>query len=378
MQQRLWWNLYMKPQKTLLVLLLALALTACTQPTAAPSATLPLPTRTPAPSDTVTPIPPSATPSPVPPTATISPSATISFTPEPQIFDFGSLPPGQYIVALHHDCNTSAPSLRIIAPDGDVYGEIELQGEIFAALLEPDNENIALVRGLAEDLEILNLQTGETSVVNHPCREPAWSPDGGLLAYSCITLRIAAPENRDWLEFAIIPYPHDALIIPQPERDYVYMRSPAWSPDGKWLAYFVDYRTLVPGNWVEGPFLAESQCWSEPDTCQDHIRDLGFISYDILSWSPDSQTIAISGNYNDQSEIVFVDVNTGTAADKINVSFVPISLAWSPDGEWIAAGDQHSAKIYLIAPNGDKIVHVYEGCGGYSYENIQWITIGER
>ncbi|HNT26458.1 MAG TPA: hypothetical protein PKM21_18975 [Anaerolineales bacterium] len=65
----------MKPHQTLFVLLVTLALTACTQPTVAPSATLLPPTRTPA---------PTATPSPVPPTATASPSATISFTSTPE------------------------------------------------------------------------------------------------------------------------------------------------------------------------------------------------------------------------------------------------------------------------------------------------------
>jgi|GEM_PF-2339127 len=63
----------MKPHKILFFLLLALALTACAQPTAAPTPTAAPPSHTP--------IPPTVTFSPPPPTATITPSPVPSHTP---------------------------------------------------------------------------------------------------------------------------------------------------------------------------------------------------------------------------------------------------------------------------------------------------------
>ena len=130
----------MKTRPTLLTLTLILALTACTQPTAAPSATLP-----PTPTDraTITPtLPPpteTATPSPTAtatasPTPTLTPTAT--FTPRPQH------PP---LITFTMEQN-GVPSIYAIAPDGSGLTLLAADVSLYnynGPIWSPDGQNIA-------------------------------------------------------------------------------------------------------------------------------------------------------------------------------------------------------------------------------------------
>lgn len=104
-------------------------------------------------------------------------------------------------------------------------------------------------------------------------------------------------------------------------------RSPAWSPDGKQVAFVSDqggeYRLhLVPQDGKGAPRVID-------------LHGAGF--YFDLEWSPDGKRIA----YRDNSQSVFVlDVASGrTRRVGGNRSYTPtigISFAWAPDSRWLA------------------------------------------
>jgi tricorn protease len=104
-------------------------------------------------------------------------------------------------------------------------------------------------------------------------------------------------------------------------------RSPAWSPDGKSIAYFSDesgeYQLYVRAASGEG---AARRISIE--------RNPSFYSEPV--WSPDSKKVAFSDK---RLSLFYVDVEGGTA-QKIDTSAFAgegtFTVAWSPDSRWLA------------------------------------------
>ncbi len=104
-------------------------------------------------------------------------------------------------------------------------------------------------------------------------------------------------------------------------------REPAWSPDGKQVAYVSDqggeYRLRIASQDGKG----------EPRVIDVH--DAGFIFG--LEWSPDGKRIA----YYDNSQTIYVvDVATGAchrvAANRVYTPLIGLTYSWSPDSRWLA------------------------------------------
>ncbi|MEA2239438.1 MAG: tricorn protease [Thermoanaerobaculia bacterium] len=104
-------------------------------------------------------------------------------------------------------------------------------------------------------------------------------------------------------------------------------RSPAWSPDGKSIAWFSDrsgeYRLYIGDQDGKGT------------PREIKIDGAGF--YDDPKWSPDSKKLSFADN---SRSIYVADVATG-AADKVSsdVLYGPVRVlnhSWSPDSQWLA------------------------------------------
>ena len=120
-------------------------------------------------------------------------------------------------------------------------------------------------------------------------------------------------------------------------------RSPAWSPDGKSIAWLSDrsgeYRLYIGDQAGKGT------------PREIKIDGAGF--YDDPKWSPDSKKISLADN---SRSIYVVDVATG-AADKVSsdVLYGPVRVlnhSWSPDSQWLAYTrntDTYMNRIYLYS-----------------------------
>ncbi|UCH98634.1 MAG: PD40 domain-containing protein [Candidatus Aminicenantes bacterium] len=136
---------------------------------------------------------------------------------------------------------------------------------------------------------------------------------------------------------AVFGYRGEIITVPAKKGDprnitnttSVHERSPQWSPDGKFIAYFSDasgeYELHIKSQDGKGKLRTFK------------LKGAGFYSTPI--WSPDSKKISYIDN---SRSIYWINLETG-ACKKIGSdyfygpdAFPPIRGMWSPDSRWIA------------------------------------------
>jgi tricorn protease len=140
------------------------------------------------------------------------------------------------------------------------------------------------------------------------------SPSGARVALEFRGEIITVPREKG----------HDRNLTQTPA---VHERSPAWSPDGKWIAFFSD---------AEGEYALHLA----PQDGQGASRvfpleGAGF--YTNLRWSPDATKLSFTDNAH-AIWILDIDARTQTRVSS-NVIYGPnpvLHHSWSPDSRWLA------------------------------------------
>ncbi len=164
---------------------------------------------------------------------------------------------------------------------------------------------------------------------------------------------------------AVFEFRGEIVTLPAEKGDYrnltqtpgVHERSPVWSPDGRFIAYFSDesgeYELHIKPQDGKG------------ETKKYKLNGAGF--YDSPVWSPDSQKIAFADN---SWSLYWIDLKTGTVK-KIASEYLygpsrirSVYATWSPDSRWIAYTlntQTYIQKVFVYSIEKDKSYPLTDG-----------------
>lgn len=148
---------------------------------------------------------------------------------------------------------------------------------------------------------------------------PAWSPDGRSLAYQ--------PDEEPGLRIADLSVGQVRTVA---VREGCFASDPAWSPDGSKIAF---RQVCGPDDLVAGSLVFL-------DTASGSLSEELLTDISSPTWSPDGAQIAViqgrAERFPDTSILLCARDGTGcsTFSDRNYIQ----SIAWSPNGEYIAAG----------------------------------------
>ncbi|MBL8220207.1 MAG: PD40 domain-containing protein, partial [Bryobacterales bacterium] len=133
-------------------------------------------------------------------------------------------------------------------------------------------------------------------------------------------------------------------------------RSPSWSPDGKWVAYFSD---------ESGEYMLHLA----PQNGQGEVQKIALGNppsfFYSLVWSPDSKKLCYSDKrlqlwYMDLEKKTPVKIDRSTYQDSLN----EFAATWSPDSNWIAYAKQlrnHLKAIHLYSIESGQATQITDG-----------------
>lgn len=213
----------------------------------------------------------------------------------------------------------------------NTYGLLGIRDQIgtnFKMALSPDGRRIVFRHENEGHLWVGDFQSTEVRLLTTEHRgaiSPAWSPDGNWIAYT--NSEIFHPTTL-WM----IPAIGGAAIQLTTESQNV--STPSWSPDGSRLAFSSQDST---GRGIYIMSIADKSFFKiTPDSLECQAPD----------WSPDGSQIAYTSNNN--LSIQTISVNDRSIETLVTESKFIENIAWSPDGTKLAYASQREVSILSV------------------------------
>jgi tricorn protease len=148
-----------------------------------------------------------------------------------------------------------------------------------------------------------------------------------------------------------VPTEHGSIRTLTTDNSSVHELNPAWSPDGKWIAYLSDK-------------TGEYEIYLRPQMGGDETRvtsDGGVYRYGP-AWSPDSKKLLY---WDKMHRLWFVAVDDKKPVQVDNSDYGDITDAsWSPDSRWLAYSKTHrrgANDVFLYSLEARKVTQVSDG-----------------
>lgn len=269
---------------------------------------------------------------------------------------------------------SGSSKLWVVRDDGcEPRRVVDDDGEESEAAWAPDGERLAFVRPTAEGTDIWTVGrdgSGLRRVTDDSHREHdlAWSPAGDRIAF------LSARDGHQDVHVVEIATGEVAQLTTETSPRDDYRWTPAWSPDGRRIAY-VSNRTHV---WRQDLWLVDARTGESRRVTTD---------VDVMTspaWSPDGRHIAFTGVrehefwWGDQSDVYRVDVDDLTVHRVEMNTWVSdrngsIGVVWGPDSGSIYFRYQWEGNddLWRVAKDGGvatKLTYERGTFGGFSVD----------
>lgn len=276
------------------------------------------------------------------------------------------LPPGVYVLALVEvNSLLSISSLVAVDMDGNPFGSILPAGPIGSAVLSPDGEQFAVTSsGLHGSLLVIDSQDGHPRAGLPVDDTIGWAPDSN---------RMAVGIGDDIFIFDSIHSSVQLLVDCDVLLERAVCSDPAWSPDGTMIAFTLTNPAPRPGPPEEGLYVTDVACLGSGADCAAMTRG-PFAIQESPSWSPDSKVVA---GFSRDQDIVFLNAPDFAPPRVVEIpeGTFPRHLAWSPHGDSLAY--TQDCKIRLLDADSGASRDLYSAGLACVEGPLSWLVVPE-